>query len=63
MLLALEKMVFQGMIDRLIEVGICYGMEMSWEKKGDENIKAAIRIRVYDRSKATGECGIFQLFG
>ena len=33
MLLALEEMVFQGMIDRLIEIGICYGMEISGEKQ------------------------------
>jgi hypothetical protein len=27
-----DEMVLQGMIDRLIATGICYGMEMSVEK-------------------------------
>jgi hypothetical protein len=34
-----------------------------WKKKGAENIKATIRNRDYGRSKVTGECGIFQIFG
>jgi hypothetical protein len=28
-----------------------------------ENLQATIASTVYDRSKTTGECGIFQLFG
>jgi hypothetical protein len=31
-LLAKEKMVLQGMIDRLIEIGRCYGVDMNVEK-------------------------------
>ena len=31
-LLAKEEVVLQGMIDRLTEIGICYGMEMNVEK-------------------------------
>jgi hypothetical protein len=31
-LLANDKMVLQGMIDRLVEIGRCYGMEMNVEK-------------------------------
>jgi hypothetical protein len=31
-----------------------------WKNKGVENIKATISNRDYDRSKATGECGIFK---
>jgi hypothetical protein len=31
-LLAKEETVLQGMIDRLIEIGRCYGMEMNVEK-------------------------------
>ena len=33
-LMAKEETVLQGMIDKLIEIGICYGMEMNVEKKG-----------------------------
>ena len=32
MLLAKEETVLQGMIDRLTEIGRCYGMEMNMEK-------------------------------
>jgi hypothetical protein len=31
-LMAKEETVLQGMIDRLIEIGRCYGMEMNVEK-------------------------------
>jgi hypothetical protein len=31
-LLAREEKVLQGMVDRLIEIGGCYGMEMNVEK-------------------------------
>jgi hypothetical protein len=31
-LLAKEETVLQGMIHRLIKIGICYGMEMNKEK-------------------------------
>jgi hypothetical protein len=31
-LLAREEKVLQGMVDRLIEIGRCYGMEMNVEK-------------------------------
>ena len=31
-LMAKEEMVLQGMIDKLIEIGRCYGMEMNVEK-------------------------------
>ena len=31
--MAKEKTVLQGMIDNLIEIGKCYGMEMNVEKK------------------------------
>jgi hypothetical protein len=30
-LLAKEEMVFQGMIDRIFDVGRCYGMDMNVE--------------------------------
>jgi hypothetical protein len=32
-LLSEEEAVLQGMTERLIDVGICYGMEMNLEKK------------------------------
>jgi hypothetical protein len=32
-LLALEETVPQGMIERVTEIGICYGMEMNVDKK------------------------------
>ena len=32
-LMAKEETVLQGMIDKLIEIGSCYGMEMNEEKK------------------------------
>ena len=31
--MANEETVLQGMIDKLIETGSCYGMEMNVEKK------------------------------
>jgi hypothetical protein len=63
-LLAEEEMVLQDMINRLIEIGRCYGMEMNVEEiKGNDNLKATIPSTYYDRSKATGECGTFQIFG
>jgi hypothetical protein len=60
---AKEEAVPQGMIDRLIKIARRYGMEMNVEQKyGNENLKATIPNTDYDRSKTTGECGIFQLF-
>ena len=32
-LMAKEETVLQGMIDKLIEIGSCYGMEMNVEKQ------------------------------
>jgi hypothetical protein len=52
------------MIDKLIKIVSCSGMEMNVEKnKGNENLKAATPSTDYDRSETIGECGIFQLFG
>ena len=60
-LLAKEEKVLQDMIDKLIENGRCYGMEMNVGKKNksNENIKTTIASKNYDRPKTTGECGIF----
>ena len=59
-LMAKEETVLQGMIDKLIEIGSCYGMEMNVEKKqSNENFKTAVPSHNYDRPKTTGECGMF----
>ena len=59
-LMAKEETVLQGMFDKLIEIGRCYGMEMNVEKnKINENIKTTIPSNNYDRPKTTGECGMF----
>jgi hypothetical protein len=48
------------MIDKVIEIGRRYGMEMNVEKnKSDENFKTATSSKTYDRPKTTGECGFF----
>ena len=63
-LLAKEEKVLQDMMDKLIEIGRCYGMEINVEKnKTIENFKTTIASRNYHRTKTTGECGIFQIFG
>ena len=59
-LMAKEETVLQGMIDKLIEIGSCYGMEMNVEKnKSNENFKTAIPSNNYDKPKTTGECVMF----
>jgi len=48
------------MIDKLIEIGRCYGMEMNVEtNKRNENFKTTIASKNYDRPKTTRECVIF----
>jgi hypothetical protein len=47
------------MIDKLIETGRCYGIEMNVENnKINENFKTTIPSKNCDRPK-TRECGIF----
>jgi len=59
-LLAKEEMVLQDMIDKLIEIGRCYGMEMNvWGGGTNENFKTTISSKNYDRPKTTRECGVF----
>jgi len=59
-LLAKEEKVLQDMIDKLIEIGGYYGMEMNVEKnKSNENFKTTISSKNYDRPKTTRDCGIF----
>ena len=60
MLLSKEEKVLQDMIDKLIEIGRRYGMEMNVEKnKSNENFKTIIPSKNYDRPKITRKCGIF----
>ena len=58
-LLAMVEKVLQGMIDKLIEIGGCYGMEMNTQKKNKsiENFKTSIPSKNYI-PKTTRECGI-----
>ena len=59
-LLAKEEKVLQDVIDKLIEIGRYYGMEMNVEKnKSNQNFKTNIPSKNYDRPKITRECGIF----
>ena len=59
-LLANEETVIGGMIDRIIEIGRYYVMEMNVEIP-HENLKAAIPSTDYKRSKTTEECEVFPL--
>ena len=55
--MANEETVLQGMIDKLIETGRYYGIEINVEKKkSNENFKTNIPTNNYDRPKTTGEC-------
>jgi len=58
-LLAKEEKVLQGMIDKLTEIGRCYGRKGMWKNKSNENFKTAIPSKVYDRTITTREFGIF----
>ena len=58
-LMAKEETVLQGMIDKLIEIGRWYGMEVNVGKKNNENIKTTIPSNNYDRPKTIEECGMF----
>jgi hypothetical protein len=53
-LLAKEEKVLQDMMDKLIEIGGCSGMEMDVGKT-----KVTISSKNYDRQKTTTECGTF----
>ena len=58
--MAKEETVLQGMVDKLIETGRYYGMEMNVEKnKTNRNCKTTIPSNNYDRPKTTGECEMF----
>jgi hypothetical protein len=59
-LLAKKENVLNDIINKLIEIGRCYGMEINVKKnKSNENFKTTISSKNYDRSKTNRECGIF----
>ena len=58
--MAKEETVLQSMIDKLIETGRYYGMEMNVEKnENNENFKTTVPNNNYDRPKTTGEFEMF----
>ena len=59
-LMAKEEKVLQSVIDKLIEVGRCYGMEINVEKnKSYEDFKTNISSNNYDKPNTIGECKMF----
>ena len=60
MLLAKEGKVLQGMIDKLIQIGRCYGMEMNVKKTKVMRIsRQPFPVKIMVDQKTTRECGIF----
>jgi retron-type reverse transcriptase len=57
-LLAKEEKVLQDMIDELIEIVRCSGMEMNVENESNENFKTTITTKNYDKPKTSKECGM-----
>jgi hypothetical protein len=63
-LLDKEENVLQDIIDKLIEIGRCYGMEMNVGKTKVMRIsRQPFPVKNYDRPNATRECEIFYIFG
>jgi hypothetical protein len=62
-LLDREEKVLQGVVDGPIEIGRRYGMEMNVEKTKVMRISRTIPNKIYDRSKAIGECKYFNYLG
>jgi len=63
-LLAKEEKVLQDMIDKLNEIGRCYGMEMNVEKnKSNENFKTTIASKNYDKTKQLENMESFKYLG
>ena len=59
-LMAKEETVLRGMIDKLIETGRCYGMEMNVEKTKVMRIsRQPSPVTIMIDQKTTGECGMF----
>jgi hypothetical protein len=56
--------VLHGTVDRLIEIGRCYGMETNVGKnQANGNLKATFPNTDYEGSKTTEEFKIFYIFG
>ena len=62
-LMAKEEKVLQGTIDKLIEIGSCYGMEMNVEKKSNENFKTAIPSTIMIDQKQMENVECFKYLG
>jgi hypothetical protein len=59
-LLANEENVLQKMIDKLIEIGRCYGIEMNVEKTKVMRISIQpFPVKIMIDLKTTRQCGIF----
>jgi hypothetical protein len=58
-LLTNDEKVLQDMIDKLIEIGRCYVMEMNVEKTKVMRISRQPSPVKIDRPKTTRECGVF----
>jgi hypothetical protein len=59
-LMATEGKVLQGMIDKLIDIGRCYGMEMNVEKTKVMRIsRQQSPVTIMIDQKTTGEGGMF----
>ena len=59
-LLAKKEKVLQNMINKLTEIGRCYGMEVNVEKTKVMRISRHLfPVKNYDRPKTTTVCGIF----
>ena len=62
--MAKEETVLQGIIDKLIEIGICYGMEMNVEKAKVMRISrqpSPVTIMIDQKQLENVEC--FKYFG
>ena len=58
-LMVKEENILQSMMDKLIEIGRCYGMERNVEKnKSNDNFKTTIPSNNYEAAKTPGECGM-----
>ena len=58
--MAKEETVLQGMIDKLIEFGRCYGMEMNVEKtKVMRILRQPSPVTIMIHQNQTGEWGMF----
>jgi len=58
-LMTKEETVLQDMIDKLIEIRRCYGMEMSVEKTKVTRISRQTSTVTIMLDQKTGECGMF----